>query len=57
MPMGMVRVLKTWRMEVLVFMPHIVVAMPMDMVFIEQQDNATNHQDARGDQVGADCFL
>jgi hypothetical protein len=55
--MGVVRVLKTWRMEVLVFMPHFVVAMPMDMVFIEQQDNATNHQDARGDQVGADCFL
>ncbi len=38
-------------------MPHLIVAMPVGMVFIEQQGNAAKHQDARGDQVGAECFL
>jgi hypothetical protein len=40
-----------------VLVPHLVVAMPVGMVFIEQQDNAANHHDAGGDQVGAECFL
>jgi hypothetical protein len=38
-------------------MPQLVMAMPVGMVFIEQQGNAANHQDTRGDQVGAECFL
>ena len=57
MLVGMVLVLVARVMEVFVFMPHLVMAMPMCVVFIEQQYNATHHQDARGDHVEAECFF
>lgn len=45
MLMGMVRVLIAWSVEVLVFMPHLVVAMPVSMVLLQHQSDPANHQD------------
>ena len=44
MLMGMVRVLIVWTVQVLVLMPHLVMAMPMGMVLPQHQSNAANHQ-------------
>lgn len=57
MLMGMVGVLIARCVQVLVLMPHLVMAMPVGMVFIEQQSNATDHQGTRCNQVGAEGFL
>ena len=55
--MDMVCVLTVWCVQVFVFVPHLVMAMPVGMVFIEQQGNAANHQDTSCNQIGAECFV
>ena len=57
MLVGMVRVLVAKVVEVLVLMPHLVMAVPMGVVFLQQQNNAANHQGTCCDQVGVHCFL
>jgi len=44
MLMGMVRVLIVWTVQVLVLMPHLVMAMPVGMILPQHQSNAPNHQ-------------
>ena len=46
MLMGMVRVLIIWTVQVLVLMPHIIMAMPVGMVLPQHQSNTANHQHA-----------
>ena len=46
MLMGMVSVLITLGMQVLVLMPHLVMAVPVGMVLLEHQGDSTNHQNA-----------